>query len=197
MAEEKKEESANNPEVKKEEVVEEKETNKTYTQSDFDKEVARQMAEFKVKHGDPEKTKKELENLMKWKKEKEEEALTEQEKIEKRLEELKDESTTVKRRNQILELQLKTKDILSESKYSTLPRVYKNMVQGESEDEIRLNADKIMQEYADDLKTAGKTVEFVPPDIGKTPESKISVKTAKDLKNDAIEKAKNRFFDKM
>jgi hypothetical protein len=197
MAEEKKEESASNPEEKKEEVTEEKETNKTYTQSDFDKEVARQMAEFKVKHGDPEKTKKELANLIKWKKEKEEEALTEQERIQKRLDELKDESTSVKRRNQILELQLKTKDILSESKYSTLPRVYKNMVQGESEEEIRLNAEKIMTEYQDDLKKIGKTVEFVPPEMSKTPESKINVKSLKDLKNEAIEKSKNRFFDKM
>jgi hypothetical protein len=195
MAEEKKESADNPKDETKEEVVEESQSNKTYTQSDFDKEVARQIAEFRVKHGDPDKVKNELETLKKWKEEKENEALTEQEKIQKRPDELKDENTTQKRRNQLLELQLKTKDILSESKYSTLPRVYKNMVQGESEDEIRLNADKIMGEYADDLKAAGKTVEFVPPDIGKHKESKINVENPNRI-SQAIDDAKKRFFDK-
>ena len=190
MADEKKvdkEQSADNEKV----VEEEKQSNKTYTQSDFDKEVARQLAEHSLKYKDYDLTKKELEELKTWKQEKENAELSEAEKMQKMVEEQKSQLESLQTQNKELSLSVLKGNILSGSEFMGLPKAYKMMVQGESEEEIKVNATKALEEWQSDLSKLGKSVDTPSPKLNK--EGGKAETTFKNPAEAISEGLKNRF----
>ena len=118
---------------------------KTFTQSDFDRIMAKKIKEIESKYSDYSETKLKYEELEKLQKEKE---LAEKSELEKK----------INLRNEILSL----------GKYSSLPRVYKNSVSlSESKEEIIASADEVLKEWEKDRGKSPDTFGAPMPQNGK------------------------------
>jgi predicted N-acyltransferase len=149
-------------EVKQEEKVEEqenvesqnngKETNKLFTQSDFDSRIALESKKLNDKYKDYEDVKNQLETLVNEKKEKE---LAEKSEIEKRDIQITELTQKMERLSGDYDKAVKQNirnNVLNQSKYAKLPRAYKNMVVlSEKEDDIIQSADEVLKEFETDL----------------------------------------------
>jgi hypothetical protein len=142
-----------------------KKTNKTYDQSEFDKEVAKREQEIKLKYKDHDELKEKYEELEKWKQEKELAEMSESEKNQKLIEELKNSKTDLESQLNAAKLENLKNSILSTGKWVGMPRAYKKLVHGETQEEIELNAEKIFEEYRTDFIVKGDNVGI--PDISK------------------------------
>jgi hypothetical protein len=143
------------------------EDSKTYTQSELDKEVDRRLKQAQLKVESQKKLSTELEELRKWKDEKENAEMTEIQKKDKEASDLKKKLEDLERDNKKKELQILKNRVLSDKKYSILTRAYKNIVEGDTEEELILSADQALKEYTDDLRLQGVNVKTPPPDLGK------------------------------
>lgn len=185
----------NNGEEKPVEEKVEKDTNKTYDQSEFDKEVSRQVAEATDKFKGHNELQEKYDELEKWKKEKELESMTETEKSQKLVEELKKKNEDLGNQVKASDLSVLRSNILSDAKYLGLPRAYKSMVKGESEEEIKSSADSIFDEYKKDFTSAGgKVTDIPPPNLGKdgNPITTTPQTVAEKIKAVMAEKAEKR-----
>ena len=166
---------------------EEKQSTKTFTQSDFDKALARESKKLEERYGDYPQLKERLEALEKERKEKEEAEMSELQKANAMIEELKSKSTNLESLLTESQIKILKSDVLSRSEYFILPRAYKNLVTGDSEENIKASADEILEEYKKDMAKIGKTPDFTPPDAGdKKP--KDQPKSFRDKLNESLGK---------
>ena len=141
---------------------------KTFTQSDFDRIMAKKIKEIESKYSDYSETKLKYEELEKLQKEKE---LAEKSELEKR--EIKIQELSSKLEDSETKLSNQTKinlrnEILSLGKYSSLPRVYKNSVSlSESKEEIIASADEVLKEWEKDRGKSPDTFGAPMPQNGK------------------------------
>jgi hypothetical protein len=135
-----------------EQVAEEKQSNKTFTQSELDSMMSREKKKLESQYADYNEMKTKLDELVKEKEDKElaeksevEKKQVEIEKLTQKVNELSSEYETQKRLNL-------RNDVLSDTKYSKLTRAYKNLVKlSDDKDEIIANADEILEEFEKDF----------------------------------------------
>jgi predicted RNase H-like HicB family nuclease len=183
-----------NPDVNEEssvntEQVEDKQTNRTFSQSDFDRAKADIEKKFKTRYEDYDQIKDGFLELKKWKEQKEQEAMTEQEKIANIIKNTTSENENLKQEKDNLLKQIMKKDVLLDKKYSGLPTVYKMAVQGDSPEEVTESADNMLNAYYEDMKAAGKPIENVsiPNDLkAQATQQNVSPKDFKQQVNDML-----------
>jgi hypothetical protein len=149
------------------ETEQEKESNNTFTQSDFDKALAREISKIKTQYSDYDDLKSEFAELKKWKDQKEQENMSEQEKLAKLIQDQESEKNQLKGENENLLKRIMKQEVLFDKKYAHLPTVYRQAISGETREEVVESADNILIEYNNDLKSAGKPMDnvSVPPDV--------------------------------
>jgi len=141
-----------------EETTEEKQSTKTWTQSEVDKHAAALLNREKEKYSDYDTMKQTLESLMQEKTEKENANKSELEKAMDRLQTLEQRNEELESMSKTLELEKLKNNVLSDPKYSDLPKAYKSMVTTSSnEEEVRAMAEAALEEYKNDF--TGKTSE--------------------------------------
>ena len=145
----------------------EKQTNRVFTQSDFDKMVAKKEKELSDKY-QPFVTK--AEELEKASKQAELDKLSEVEKLslaktdlEKRLAEIEADRNALKKMTMKL-------SILSDAKYSILPEPYRKVIDGETDEEVKLSADKALKDLEDFLKRTGTKANVGIPPVPHVPD---------------------------
>jgi len=155
----------------------EKQSTKTFTQSDFDKAIMREKIRMEEQYGDYKTIKEQNDALLSEKKKQEEAQMSEIQKANAVIEELTSKSSKLE--TLLSEAQIKNlkSDVLSRIEYNILPRAYKNLVTGDTEDGIKTNADEVLEEYKKDMAKIGKTPDFQPPDVAKTQPTGAEVKT--------------------
>jgi len=175
MAEETKVEvqSASNPEV-----AEDKKSNKTFTQSDFDSRLADEQKKITDKYADYDTQKTQLAELLEEKKKRDEAEMSEVEKLTATNEEL------VKKQADLESLLSKSNslilrnDVLGGNDYQTLPKIYRDSVTGETVESITENANKILEQYKVDTANFGKSSnDGVPPNINNSDSQKQDMPT--------------------
>ena len=171
----------------------EKQTNRTFTQSELDSFIAKEKNQLKEKYADYETVKAENERLAAEQKAKELAAMSELDRYKAMLGENEQKYKTLQDDNQRLNrLQIKT-DVLNMSKYAALPSVYKRAIEaGESKEIVMESADEVYKEYLSDF---GKSE--VAPNFDSMPgtvEPNIIVPTTT---NGALEQAKAVFQKKL
>ena len=134
--------------------AEEKQTNKMFSQSEHDRAVAQAKAEAIAQFKDYDEMKQRLTTLAEEQKAKEEAEMTATEKLAKELEAVTQQKAQIELENAKMNIQMLKSRILSDSKYITLPKVYKDAVTGQDESEIATNADAILEQYNQDLAQA-------------------------------------------
>ena len=153
---------------KEEEKPEEnKQTNRTFTQSDVDKLVAEQIRKATEKFKYYESIKGTAEAL---KKEKEERELAEKSELERKeaeIAKLKKQTEEYNAKINSFILKEKRDGILSDAKYSELPSAYKRLVEpSEDEDALKQAADAALEQYKNDFKKI-TSKDFGVPENGK------------------------------
>jgi myosin heavy subunit len=148
----------------------EKQTNRTFDQSDVDRLIAKEKNSLKEKYADYEKIKDDYTSLLEREKQRELESMSEVDKIKAMLSE-KD-SKLVDLENSytnLLKEQTKT-DVLSQSKYSKMPRAYKQMVSAfDTKEAVIESADEIYKEYQADFGISEVAPDFDSKPIAKEP----------------------------
>ena len=131
----------------------EKQSTRTFTQSEADKLVKSQVEAVASKYSDYDEKVKELEELKQKQIEREEAELSELEKIKRENEKLAakvDELNGVKTQ---LERETLKQRVLNDPKFSELPTAYKKLVElGDDEESIRISAEKQLEEFKSDFK---------------------------------------------
>jgi hypothetical protein len=117
--------------------TEEKQSNKTFSQSEFDSRLATELNKFKTQYSDYDELKENFLEMKKWKEQKEQESMTEQEKMTNLVQNTAKENESLKSERDGLLTEIMKKDILLDKKYADLPIVYKQAVIGNSRDSIR------------------------------------------------------------
>jgi ribosomal 50S subunit-associated protein YjgA (DUF615 family) len=132
----------------------EKESTKTFTQSEVDQMIARSIK--KAKPEDYDAIKEELNSIKATQKEMELAEKSEVEKLQALLSEANTELTNVTSQYTNLQKKQLRTDILNGSKYVGLPRAYKNMVElSDDKEAIMASADEVLEEFK---KDTGKEV---------------------------------------
>jgi hypothetical protein len=171
-------------------VVEDKQTNRTFSQSEHDAEVARVKRETSAKYSDYDEMKAQYDQLLADKKERELNDMSEVEKAKAIAEDLAAKLEAEKSRNESLALdQLKT-DILSKPEFQALPRAYRNMVGGTDEASITADAERVVEEYKVDTKGMKNIPDFGPK---KTKDNGAEPPAAQSTIKDIIAEAGKRF----
>jgi predicted nuclease with TOPRIM domain len=133
-----------------------KETSRTFTQSEVDQMIAKAAQRTKQNFSDYETIKTEYETLKAQQKEKEMAEKTEVEKLQAMLSESTTELTNVKTQYTELSRKQLRNDVLNGNKYLGLPRAYKKLVSlSDNKDEIIASADEVLEEFK---KDTGKEV---------------------------------------
>lgn len=141
----------------------EKQTNRTFTQSEVDKLVSESLKKEKEKYGDVESIKDELARLREEKKKSELEKLDETERLKVELEEIQRARDEAQREVSAYKQRQRLQDILSDSKYAKMPKAYKNMVQYSEDQEVMLkSADNALAEFERDFGTGVKETFGIP-----------------------------------
>jgi hypothetical protein len=145
---------------------EEKETNKMFSQSEFDKHVAAAIRKEREKYKDYGNIKSEYEKMQKTLREKEMSEKSEYERLQIELDETKRQYAQEKSRAEEIMRHKKRSDVLSEGKYANLPRAYKAMVElSDDDDYVRESADKILEEYQKDIGVKMEKSFGIPPSV--------------------------------
>lgn len=145
--------------------AEEKESNRTFTQSEHDKAVADAVKKAVSEFADHNDLKTKLETLEKEKKEREMAELSELEKRDIQLKELNEKLAALELANNQLKIDSLRSQVLSEMEYTGMPRAYRMQVEGNDEESIRESAKTVLEEYKADLEKQGKKPSFGVPDI--------------------------------
>lgn len=151
-------------------VTEEKKTNRVFDQSEHDKEIARVQKETESKYSDYATIKAKADEYEKFKAESELAKLSEVEKANKKAEDLEARLIAVEEeKNRLAKTTLKL-SVLSDPKYSVLPEPYKKLIDGDTEESVKENAEKSLTEFNEFLKKMGvpQSNSGLPPDISKT-----------------------------
>jgi len=169
---------------------EEKKTNRTFTQAEFDSRLAEATKSFKEKEEKYKDLEEKFTELNEWKKEKEESEMSEIEKLTNKNKELEETLNSIASEKKMLEIQVSKNNILSDVKFAGLPAVYKNAVSGESEEELKSNAEQILEQFQKDMEGLGKKVDIPAPNVRKDnsdtktqPQSVMESITSKIKKN--------------
>jgi hypothetical protein len=172
----------------------EKQTNRTFTQSEMDTILAREKNALKDKYSDYDNVKAEHEKLLAEQKAKELANMSELDQYKTMLAENEAKTKAMEAENLKLQrLQIKT-DVLNMSKYSALPSVYKKAIEaGESQELVIESAEKVYAEYLTDF---GKN-ETVAPNFENTTQSQEPKIIVPAMTNDALKQAKETFQTKL
>lgn len=131
---------------------EEKQSTKTFTQSDFDKHIAREKARIEEKYGDYETNKARLDELEKSIKDK---AMAEMSELEKATATITDLNTKIEvlaNSNLSLNKDIVRSKVLSSQDFNILPDVYKNaIISSDNEEEVLDSAKAILEQYNKDF----------------------------------------------
>lgn len=157
-------------------------SNKTFSQSEFDQMVARKEKEILARFKDYDEVKKTAEQLATEKKERELAEKTEVEKLQLKEKELTERLSIIESEKKKLEVLNVKNDVLSKSEYSVLPRAYKSMVEGDTAESILASADNILKEYEQDVKKVNPGVSYRPPVGGQAP-SQVNKSPAELIKD--------------
>ena len=129
-----------------------KQTNRTFTQSEVDSLISKQVAKVVAdKYSDYETNQQELQSLAKEKKERDEAEMTELQKAKTVIDDLTDNLTTVNIQNTEFKKTVLKQRVLNDPKYANLPRAYKNSVAA-SDDEAAVieSAEEMLKEFKQD-----------------------------------------------
>lgn len=148
--------------------TDEKQTNKLFTQSDFDKMVAKKEKELQERYKDYETLKAEKEELSKLKAEQEQAKLSETEKLNLRIKELESNLNNVLNEKTGLEKRTLKMEVLSDPKYFNLPPAYKKIIDGNTADELKASAEEALNEFNEVIKNTGKNINVGIPPAGTT-----------------------------
>ena len=178
------------PATPAEPVDESKQTNRTFSQSEHDVDIARVQRESDDKYADYDAMKKQNEELLAAKKERELNDMSEIEKANAINEDLAAQLLVEKTKNESLAVDQLKADILSKPEFQALPRAYRSMVIGTDEATITLDAERVVEEYKVDVKGMSNIPDFGPKKTkDKDPGPPASQSTIKDI----IAKAGERF----
>jgi hypothetical protein len=171
-----------------------KQSNNTFTQSEFDKKLKESLA---AKQQELDELKKasgnvdgELEELRDFKKKAELEKMSEAEKLQAEKEAFEKQKAEELAKIEAEKINNLRMSVLTDTKYSILPSMARKVVEGKTEDEIKSSADKILEDYQEHLKSiTGKTDFGTPPGTppGDTPAGN-QPKTFKEKLDDGIKK---------
>ena len=161
----------------------EKESSKTFTQSEVDQMIARATQRTKQNFGDYDAIKQEHEALLAEKKERDLANKTEVEKLQAMNSELTTELTNVKGQISTYEKERLRMDVLNGNKYLNLPRAYKNLVVlSEDKEAIIASADEVLQEFENDTgKKVADTFGIAEPKDTTLAQPSKKVETPEDL----------------
>jgi len=172
---------------------EEKETNKTFTQSEFDTRIAEIEKKHKEQLGSVSEIQTQLETLAKEKKERELKEMSDIEQKETIIKDLMEQKELLEIKEAELSKKVAVNDVLNSPEFANLPRAYKSMVTGENQDDILANAKTVLDEFNEDISKLGKKVEgsALPPGVRKeqSPDNLLP----KSLKEELDEKMKQRY----
>ncbi len=172
--------------------TDDKQTNRTFTQSELDSMIAKAVHGEREKYEGFDEMKTQLDTLTKEKKNKELENKTELEKIQILFNEQTAQLTTAQ--NEVLELN-KAKirnEVLNDPKYSLLPSVYKNAVDLSDDPEaVKESAEKILNQYSVDMGAKGTNIP-VPPVPNLDGKPKINLGTPAQQLSNITDRIKNR-----
>lgn len=134
---------------------EEKQTNRTFTQSEFDSMLAKQTAEMteKIKGFSVlEKKYSELESKLQ---EKEESEMSELQKLQSKVEKLTETKTNLEKTLKEKDRGIITSSVLADPKYASLPTVYKRAIPlSDSKEEVIAEAERALEQYQKDFERA-------------------------------------------
>jgi hypothetical protein len=134
------------------EQTEEKQSTKTFTQSEYDMRVARERQKLEDKYSDYDTLKQTTQELLEFKKQAEMEKLTDTEKAQKTITELTTQLEQTAQQNSELNKRIIKNDILSRSEFAKLPRAYKSLVSAsESEEAVIQSAQSVLEEWRNDF----------------------------------------------
>lgn len=144
---------------------EQKQSNRVFSQSDYDKAIAQKEKEVKELFKDYDDLKKTVSEFNKIKEEQELAKLSEIEKVTVKASELENKLKSAETINAELTKKMMKLEVLSDSRFSVLPDPYKRVVDGETVDDIRNAAEKALNDFNEVLKNAGKSIitSGVPP----------------------------------
>jgi DNA repair exonuclease SbcCD ATPase subunit len=159
--------------------TEDKQTNRVFDQSDFDKMVSKKEKEIADKYADYETLKQKAETFEKLKLEQEQAKLSEVEKANQKAKELEDKLIRIETEKKTLEKKTLKLEVLSNPKYSSLPNPFKIVVDGETIEELTESAEKSLKEFEEVLKNAGKQTNMgLPPPPTKVESKPVSLSDA-------------------
>jgi hypothetical protein len=162
----------------------EKQTNRTFSQSEMDKMVGEAIKKEREKLGDIESIKVELEELRKEKKTSELAKLDEVERLKVQLEE--QEATKLEKEKEIYTFKKKIalNELLGDSKYSKMPSAYKKLVNySDDNEEMLKSADNALAEFEKDMGGSIKDTFGIPSDSSVNPikSARTVIKGAGDM----------------
>lgn len=160
--------------------TEEKQTNKTYTQSEADQLVAKILKQELGKYADYSDVKAEAETL---KREKSERELAEKSEIEKAqlvAKDWQDKYGKLESEYKQQKLVNVKNEVLSDKKYAALPKVYRDSVRmSENADEIKSHADEMLKQFTADVATVKPTIGA--PGSSPTPTEPVKAKSLAEI----------------
>lgn len=149
---------------------EQKDSNRTFTQSDFDKMVAKKEKEIVERYKDYETLKQKADALEKVQMEQEQAKLSEVEKANKRAQDLETRLAQIEQEKNLLAKTTLKLSVLSDPKYGVLPEPYKKVIDGEDEAGMKDSAEKALDDFTATLKKLGykPTASGLPPETMNT-----------------------------
>lgn len=162
MVDKKEEQSADNQD---EVVEEEKKSNKTFTQSEFDSKIGEIEHKYKLQLTEQAETKKKLEQLEKANRDRELSEMSEIEKSKKLIEEIQEKNKALEIEKSELLVKNLRNEVLSEKDFSILPTAYRGQVIGNTTEEIVASAKAQIEQYNKDFKDAKKSA-GIPSNLG-------------------------------
>lgn len=165
----------------KEDTEKAKQSNITYTQSEFDKKVKEQVSSISSKFADYDEVREQLESL---RKEKEERELSEKSDLEKQIamnEKLQQQLDALSGEKTELEKAKIRSEVLADEKFRNLPHVYRNAVVADSDiDTVRESAEKILAQFQNDFQEKRESF-GIPNEVKKAVKTEpITLNTLKD-----------------
>jgi len=178
--------------VSEEPQVEEKQSNKTFTQSEFDKMLKKETSDLRKQVKELKSVSTELEELRQFKEESENEKMSAVEKAHKIAEEYKARLEDANKQLELASLNNIKNEVLADPKYSTLPKIYKSAVKGDDENSIIESAEAIYEQWQNDMPQQAKKKNVGAGSIGAVEDSPEKVLSIGDkIKNLALKKIQN------
>jgi len=157
---------------KAENATEDKKSNRKFTmpdgkeveQSDFDQALFREVAKMEQKYAGFESMQKKLDTLQAAEKERELAAMTEAEKLNTQLTDANALALQLQEQNKKLNMEIMKSNVLSDTKYINLPNAYRKLIQsGETVEDVRSNADIVLEEFQKDFQQMAKPAHVGAP----------------------------------